>query len=249
MSDADALPDRVRRMWGLTSAATSPRAGLTVARVVDAAVAVADADGLEAVSMSRVASELGFTTMALYRHVANKDELLELMLDAAAGPPPELAADDGWRAATEAWTWAQLGSFRRHPWMGRIPVTGPPIGPHQVAWMEAGLRALRGSGLSTSERFGLIDVLAGYIHHEGTFVPDMARHRGDRSAADAEREYGRQLAAVIDPDRFPELSALLAVDAFDGSGEDVAPDAAFSLGVALLLDGVELLVARRADTD
>ena len=81
--------------------------GLTVDRVVTAAVALADAEGIDAVSMSRVAERLGFTTMSLYRHVRSKDELVLLMVNEAAGEPDEYV-DGDWRARLEQWSWDLL---------------------------------------------------------------------------------------------------------------------------------------------
>src|SRR5262250_3052406 len=93
MTDAEAaagsIPGSVAAAWGVRERPhRGPRPGLSLGRIVDAAVRVADAEGLDAVSMSRVAAELGTAPMSLYRYVTAKDELLALMVDAAYGPPP-----------------------------------------------------------------------------------------------------------------------------------------------------------------
>ena len=87
------LPPRLQLLWGLQERPRrGPKPGLSLERIVDAAIGLADAGGLAAVSMARVAAELGFTTMSLYRYVPTKDDLLELMVDAASGLPPADAA-------------------------------------------------------------------------------------------------------------------------------------------------------------
>src|SRR5690606_2912890 len=136
--DARAAPDRDRQamppgmavLWGLRPEPTrGPKPGLSVERIVRAAIGIADADGLGAVSMSRVARALGLTTMSLYRYVDSMDELRALMLGAGAGYPPEPQLAAGWRAELTRWSREQLVIFVRHPWMGHVPVSGPPLSP------------------------------------------------------------------------------------------------------------------------
>lgn len=125
------LPASLAAAWGLRERPTKgPRPGLTLERIVDAAVALAVREGLAAVSMGRVAKELGVATMSLYRYVAAKDELYVLMLDAAVGPPgPPPPADAGWREALTAWAEAYRQALQRNRWSLRIPVSGPPVTP------------------------------------------------------------------------------------------------------------------------
>ena len=82
--------------------------------------------------------------MSLYRYVAAKDELLALMVDAALGAPgapPD--ADEDWRAGLARWAWTYHDALRRHPWVLRVPISGPPVTPNQVAWLEDGLALAR----------------------------------------------------------------------------------------------------------
>src|ERR1700757_4350953 len=99
------LPPGLDLLWGRRERGKrGPRPGLSPDAIVEAAVRVADADGLEAVSMARVAKELGFTTMSLYRYVANKDELLQLMWNAATFGAERLVIEgDDWGARVRAW--------------------------------------------------------------------------------------------------------------------------------------------------
>src|SRR5215472_17170396 len=119
-------PASVAAAWGVRGRPhKGPKPGLSLERIVAAAVQVADAEGLAAVSMSRVAAELGAAPMSLYRHVSAKDELLTLMLDAAYGPypaqpQPEAGPEPGWRAGLSKWAWAMRAATQRHPWVLHI---------------------------------------------------------------------------------------------------------------------------------
>jgi AcrR family transcriptional regulator len=119
---------------------------------VAAAVRVADAEGLDAVSMGRVAAELGAAPMSLYRHVSSKEELLTLMVDAAwGGSPDPRAPGEGWRAGLSRWAWTMRTQIRQHPWTVRIPLHSLPIMPREVAWFENALACMGGTGLSPAE--------------------------------------------------------------------------------------------------
>ena len=104
---AEAIPGGVAAAWGVRERPhKGPKPALSLARIVAAAVRVADAEGLDAVSMGRVAAEVGTAPMSLYRHVASKEELLTLMVDAAWGEAPEgPAPGEGWRAGLTRWAW------------------------------------------------------------------------------------------------------------------------------------------------
>lgn len=236
------LPDDVALLWGLREAPRrGPRPTLTVDEILRAAVAVADADGLGAVSMARVAAELGHATMALYRHVRSKDELLALMADAAVESPPALPAGD-WRAGLEAWAREIVAVTARHPWFARLPVSGPPTGPRSLAWFDAALGVLAGTPLHDGERIGVCMGLLTYTQGQVRLGADLAAGRERDPAAFA--NYGLVLARLVDPVRFPALSALVAAGAFDGGADTGEED--FDLGLALYLDGVARLVERAA---
>ena len=145
------MPDPERStelLWGSTA-----RRGLTLDQIVRTAVELADTDGLQAVSMRRVAEKLGFTTMSLYRHVPGKAELVELMRDAAmAGPrQPGQQPDQwpDWRSELAAWARENLALYRAHPWL--IESAGPRTlpGPNAIAIFERALVAVRRAGLPT----------------------------------------------------------------------------------------------------
>jgi AcrR family transcriptional regulator len=254
-----------------------PRPGLTVDRITAAGVRLADAEGLPAVSMARVAESLGVTTMALYRYLAGKEELLALMCDAvidevSEAPVPTWAAgaagaaDDGaaWRDRVEAWCRRQYAVIERHPWLMQAVGAMPVLGPRQVAMLELGLTALRGTPLSVELRVAVIGALSLHVLSEGRVIAEaatMARRAAAADAvADAAAEVGVQpahpalldyatlLGRLTDPSAHPEITAALAVGAF-GTPADAAPadaDEAYDVafGLTLMLDGLQALIDR-----
>ena len=137
--DADLeLPRGVALAWGVAAdPQRGPKREMSVEKIVDAAVELADAEGLGAVSMAAVAARLGYTPMSLYRYVSAKDDLILLMQEerdrASAGVG---ARDRGLARAAERIFRAQLSIYLRHPWMLDIPITGSPTTPNSSAWMD-----------------------------------------------------------------------------------------------------------------
>src|SRR5262249_57158244 len=112
------LPPGLDLLWGRRSKGrTGPRPELSIDAIVQAAVAIADAEGLDAVSMARVARSLGFTAMSLYRHIDGKDELLQLMWNASAQGAEQLELEgEDWRERLRRWALVQRDMIDRHPW-------------------------------------------------------------------------------------------------------------------------------------
>ncbi|MDG4758818.1 TetR/AcrR family transcriptional regulator [Micromonospora sp. WMMD710] len=241
------IPPAIESAWGLRERPPKgPRPGLTVPGIVDAAVRVADADGLSAVSMSRVAKELGAATMALYRYVGSKDELLLLMVDTGYGPPPgPPSPGDGWRAGLTRWARAEHDVLRHRTWLLHVPITGPPITPQQLGWLEDGLRCLDDTGLAEAEKMSVILLITGYVRNEATLTAQIAE--GSRAAGIDPGElmpaYGRTVARLIDPARYPALHRVLTSGVLN---QDDDPDDEFTFGLDRILDGIETLVRRRA---
>jgi AcrR family transcriptional regulator len=230
----DQLPRTLRVLWDLEpkpTRATGP--ALSRERIVRAAIELADEQGLDALSMARLAERLGCATMSLYRHVASKDELQAVMFDAALSDPQAADPAAGWRAGLETWARALLAVYRRHPWMPRMEVTGPPLSPVQLAWLEVGLALLRGTALSAIERMSVMLLVAGYVRNEAR----MAVQGGDSTPEAVE-----QVARLIDPDRFPALSSIIESGAFTA-----APFAFdhFAYGLGLILDSIEAKANRQ----
>lgn len=242
------LPAIVEAAWGIRDRpAKGPRRGLSLERIVEAAVRVATAEGLAAVSMSRVAAELGASTMSLYRYVNAKDELLKLMIDAAYGTPPAVADDEGWRAGLSQYAWAMRAAFRRHPWALRIPISGLPVNPHEVAWFEMGLRCMAETGLAEAQKASVILLLAGYVRNAAATDADIeaAMRASGMAPDDWMASYARMLARVTDSRRFPAIARFMAAGVFDTAG---GPDDEFIFGLERVLDGIDVLVSGRSES-
>ncbi|MEV5982661.1 TetR/AcrR family transcriptional regulator [Streptomyces sp. NPDC052114] len=227
--------------WGLRERPSKgPRPGLTLDRIVATGIAVASGEGIGAVSMGRIAKELGVSTMSLYRYVSARDELYVLMQDEATGVPPrrpESAA--GWRAGLAWWAREQRSVFQRNLWLLRMPVSSPPATPHGLEWMESGLETLDGSGMDEGWMISVLMLVGGYVRSEVSLMADLdAAMRAEGLAPDeVMRRYERTVDALTAtaPDRFPMLRRLLGTGAL---GEADAADAEFEFGLERVLDGV-----------
>ncbi|MEU4566267.1 TetR/AcrR family transcriptional regulator [Micromonospora sp. NPDC023956] len=238
------LPPVVARMWGReTSPRHGPRPSLDLGRIVDAAIRIADRDGLEGVKMSSVATEVGVATMSLYRYVGSKDELLIVMADAAAPEPPVL---DGrpWRVYLTDWTRANRDFLLGRPWLLALSQHTPPAGPRSLRWLDRALAALADTGLGYGERISIATTLAGYATRQAALA-----HALNRTAAATDDSiaglagYGDILGQVLDPDGYPELTAAVRANAFGVAAEWI-DNADFTFGLDLLLDGIQALITR-----
>ncbi|MEU0542760.1 TetR/AcrR family transcriptional regulator [Nocardia sp. NPDC005978] len=250
MSDRE-VPGDLARLWRLpTGSRLGRRAELDVDRVVATAVELADREGAAGATLPKIAAALSVTPMSLYRHVGSKDELVALMGDAAFGPVPEsLAARGEWRADLREWALAQCAVFQAHPWLAQWPITGPPRGPHAIAWMDAGLRALRPTGLDWGAKIGVITVLGGYVR-QGFDLERQLRDSRTAAALDESQalaNYGRDLTGLLDAGRLPDIAALFDSGIFESIPPE--PDSAaasmsedFHFGLELILDGVAAAV-------
>lgn len=241
------LPLGIARAWGIEQRPRrGPKPGLSLKVIVERAIELADAEGLGALSMSRLAADLGFTTMSLYRYVGSKDELLVLIANAAIGQPPALSGSD-WRDRLKNWTRAQLAVLRAHPWMIMIPISGPPLNPNSVVWMERCLQALRGSGLDEGDKMGVLQLLSGYVLSQARIEIEITQAYAAEGSdpMSVARDYGRALAGLIDAQRFPALSAVLSAQVFEGGGEAEDWDVDVEFGLDRILDGIAVLIEAR----
>ena len=240
----DKLPAGLDQLWRrLDEPAPEPRPGLSLSRIVGAAVEVADAGGLDAVSMARIAQRLGFTTMSLYKHVKSKNELLLLMLDSVAAVPPVLdEPGDDWRLGLQRWCRAQWVMLRAHAWIVHLPVTGPPITPNQLAWTDRALRALRGTGLTEADKAGVVLLVANYMLTTARLGTEL----GPTASGESVAAYSALLGGLVDARRFPALRTAIDAGAFDYPSDATEEERQFgySFGLDRILDGVEALIAR-----
>lgn len=236
------IPRYLQLLWDLDEPARpGPKPGIDVRRLGQIGVELADQGGLAAVSMRRVAAELGVTTMALYRYVESKDELLQLVLDHAYGLPPlATTAEVSWRERLTEWARANRGVILAHPWILAVPIAAPPLTPHQIHWMEAGLRAMGELDLPEQEKLSamlLVDVFVrGHVQLSREFASANGSQVGD--AAEAERLYAARLRLLTAGRDLPAVLRAVESGALEDDDTDFAIDE-FEFGLATVLDGVQ----------
>ncbi|MFJ9432440.1 TetR/AcrR family transcriptional regulator C-terminal domain-containing protein [Streptomyces sp. NPDC101490] len=232
-------PAAAARPGGSTDA-PSVQAALTLGRIVETAVTVADTEGLAAVSMRRVAAELGVATMSLYRHVADKDGLLTQMMDRVMAEHP-LPADPSacWREAIELAARQLWGLFRRHPWLApALSVTRPQMIASALPYSEWTLATLHAHGLDLQSAFTAHLTLLNYTRGIAVSL-EAEREAEAHSGLDSEEwmdVQGPALLAILATGRFPALSRLAT------AGYDLDLDALFEFGLQRLLDGLAPLI-------
>jgi AcrR family transcriptional regulator len=235
-------------LWGLAgSGRRGPKPRHSVEEVVQAAIDLADKEGIAALSMRGVAEMLGLSPMSLYTYVPSKAELVDLMLDRVAGEQqtPDLAVD-GWRArleqiARQGWTRAQ-----RHPWVLQVGTHRPPLGPNILARVEATLRAIDGLGLTETEMDQLTSLVSDYVRGAVRAALD-AREIEQATGMTDEQWWAMNtplLEGLVDPARYP--TTVKIGDAYK-SGRMEPPDHErnFEFGLQRVLDGVAAFIASR----
>lgn len=227
------LPRGLALAWGVAAAPQrGPKREMSIERIVEASVDIADESGLGAVSMAAVAAKFDVTPMALYRYVSAKDDLVMLMYEYAIGLPPAIDPQAPWRESVELWARAQFSSFAAHPWMLDIPVTGPPLTPNGLAWTEAGVNAVAGSGLTGGERLSAILAVSGQMQWLGLLT------RRDRGTPAMSEELDELFKVLVLPDAYPGYH-----DALFGEGPESDP---FAFAIAVTLEGIAAVADGRA---
>jgi AcrR family transcriptional regulator len=239
-----ALPNGVKLSWGIEKQSKrGPKGELSIQKIVEAAIAIADKDGLSAVSMNRVAGSLGFTTMSLYRYISSKEDLLVLMQDAicAIPIPPEKSESD-WREDLREYVNACIEVFRIHPWFGDIPVTGVPLGPNNLLVIDWVLRVLRDFPLNDYEKMSIVLLLSSYSRSSGMIIRDIERAIREGASQDSVSggHYSAALRHLVKPDRYPHLYPVIQSGAYtdDNANENTVGND-FDFGLERILDGIE----------
>ena len=194
-----------------------PKARYSRAAIAAAAVALADAEGLDAVTMRRMAAELGLGTMSLYNYVPTKDHLVQLMIDEVggeyhfpAGPPRDV------RQAIVQLARQGRDITQRHPWLPRVVTTRPPaMGPAALRYIDYFLGLLSDTGLDTGVKMELLALVNGFAINYGGMQAALAEER-TRTGATAEQQAATQvsqLVAAAGSGRYPNLTAALGAPA------------------------------------
>jgi AcrR family transcriptional regulator len=241
-------------LWGvLRRPGRGPKPGLDVERIVAAAIALADREGLAAVSMRRVADELGVGAMSLYTYVPGKGELLELMYDRALGEEAwGFDGASGWRDKLEQVMRRTWAFYQRHPWMLEIPVAQAPLGPNAIQAFDRALSALTGLGLTGREMANVVSLVSTFLRGAAQAAAEAQRAHERTGVTDSEWWLARApILEKLMAGRFPTLYSPELAGAFDPARTDVdyfpgQARGAFEFGLQTLLDGVAALIERRA---
>jgi AcrR family transcriptional regulator len=232
------LPMSVKALWDERQLPSrGPKPALSADQIARAAIVIADAEGLDAVSMQRIAREVNVTTMALYRYFSSKEELIDRMIDSAGGPlPTRISGARGWRQRLAEWTRGCSSIYRDHPWFLQAATARRRVmGPNELEWFDAALSALRDAGLVGSEQMGAFHVLIGHVRSQAEFHAKEAKGL----SADQWVRVTVELAAKH-PERYPALMSAIESGGFTPPTSD-----GVGFGLKCILDGIESLARKR----
>lgn len=238
-------------LWrtGAPAAARGPKQRSSVDAVVAAAIEIADAEGIGALTMRAVATRLGLTPMATYTYVPGKAELIDLMLDTVYQQMPraELSGMD-WRTRVVTVAAENRELLARHPWVAYLPTTRPPLGPGVTAKYDHELQAFDGLGLDDLELDAALTYLLGFVTSVARIAIDTARAAADSALSDHDwwERAAPLLARVVDPGKYP-LAARVGTAAGQAHDSAYSAEHAYEFGLARVLDGLAALIERRAE--
>jgi AcrR family transcriptional regulator len=244
---ADEPMRRLALLWG--SQTEAGRSGLTVRAIVTAAMDIADADGVDALSMRNVAERLGAGTMSLYTHVPGKTELIDLMLDTAYSQlyesveaPSQQPGD--WRDALRFIAQRNWDLYGKHPWMLQITSGRPVLGPHTSLKYEAELRPLDKLGLSDVEMDATLTLILTHVEGCARALAIRDRTQHDTGLTDAEWwvTHAPLMDKIVNPALFPVATRVgtAAGQKYQGAS---SPEYAFTFGLERILDGISELIS------
>ncbi|GAA1961296.1 TetR/AcrR family transcriptional regulator [Amycolatopsis minnesotensis] len=233
------MPDEHPVIWARPERGSrGPKPAHTRDELAAAALRVADSEGLDAVTMRRVAAELGSGVTSLYRYVTDKSELIDLMSDAALGEVDPPALTGKWRADLRAAAGLCYDLLRRRPWLAAAGSSRPSLGPNGLRWMEYLLSTVEGATADPDEMLTLIGVATMFAHGAASMdlADEQARRRSgltDEQWMAAQGSYGD---SVLTAGRYPLLAKVM----IEASIPHRAPgDTRFTVGIERLLDGIE----------
>lgn len=225
------------------------RPGLTVDAIVAAALDLADAEGLAAMSMHRVAKALGVGTMTLYTYLSGKDDLVELVADAALAerdlPDPGEPRPPGWREQVRVYAEQTRAMYHRHPWLRQVSTLRPPAGPGMMAGREYLLSALAGTGLTPRQMSATAASISAYVDAAvGLEVENTELERLTGTSLDAWwQERNTLWERYFDYARYPTMAQVWEGGGFDQSAADEVAQP-YTFGLERLLDGIQVVIDR-----
>jgi hypothetical protein len=159
------------------------------------------------------------------------------MVDTGLGAPPPSVPGEDWRVGLMRWAVGVRTAYQSNPWTLRVPISGPPLGPNNVAWLDNALAALADAPLTEQEKLSCVLLVSGFVRNDVTLALDFAEASGGEPQMPG---YGRLLAKLISPDAMPSLHRAIASGSLDDPDD---PDIEFTFGMARILDGIEVLMA------
>jgi AcrR family transcriptional regulator len=232
------LPRSVKALWEARAGGTrGPKPTLTAEEIAQAAIAVADGEGLDAVSMQRIAREVKVTTMALYRYFASKDELVDRMIELAGGPVRRWeGAPAKWRERLSQWAHECAAIYGRHMWFLQAATARRRVmGPNELEWLDAALGALSAAGLNGAEQMNAFLVLIGHVRSHAEFSAGAAKDISPELWASITTELVQKHR-----DRYGALRGAIESGAFAARRGD-----SFAFGLECILEGIEALAVRK----
>ncbi|MFB7632861.1 TetR/AcrR family transcriptional regulator [Streptomyces sp. NPDC056149] len=229
-ADAPVLWERIERPTA------APRASLTPQKIAAVAVQVADTEGFAAVTMRRLATELGVAPMAAYRHVSGKDDLWALMVDQVTA---ELAVPDeatGWRDILHAYATASRAMMLRHPWLAQLPTQHFVLTPNRMAIAERQLAALDGHGMDTDSVMAAFRAVNAYVHGAAQSEVALRQYMEDNgwaSGDETRRALAPQMTYLMETGRYPTYRRYTL-----GAGRKDDAAWQFETGLDCVLDGI-----------
>ncbi|MCG6495468.1 TetR/AcrR family transcriptional regulator [Kitasatospora sp. A2-31] len=206
------------------------------AEITATAVAIADAEGLAAVTMRAVAARLGAGTMSLYSYVPNKETLLELMIDEVSGDHrlPAMPTGD-WRSDLRRIAHEQRAIMRRHPWLPAALPARQTLGPNTLAVLDHVLAVMIPTGLDAQARLETFSLLTGFVasHMSYELAQQRAVEAAGRSPGELLDAQARYLRAAVADGRYPHLAQALAIP-----GGDQNPQAVFDRLLDRVINGI-----------
>jgi AcrR family transcriptional regulator len=242
------------RAAGADESKPGPKPGLSVGAIIDAAIAVADTNGMAALSMRAVGERLGCTAMALYTYVPSKSELVDLMYDAVlAETHQEYDLTEGWRPALTAWARDLLAFYLRHPWVLQVSQARPVLGPNEYRLLDVVLGVMFTTGLAPQTMRRIMSALFQLVRGCAQTIAEAREAAAATGTTDEEWWYSRSaLLTEVAPDfgtRFPMVTKLGEAGGYAMSDEskpylEQESIEMFATGLTVLLDGVEVAIGK-----
>lgn len=233
------VPRVVAIAWGTHAAPQrGPTRGLSHEKIVAKAIEIADEQGLAALTMARLAESLGFTTMSLYRYVANKDELLMLMIGADWLLPPRRTMGEDWRQNLRDWVADIQAMYRAHPWV--LEIQRGPVSvllPGSMEIVDRGMEAVQTLELSEDEIISLILVVSSYVATFSSLERELAGQEDLEFGPEAMAELGE----VITAERLPYAAPFFLAGNYVGGPvveEDAGVEMEYEFGLELIIEGL-----------